>query len=93
MEQAVRDIALGSGNAYHGKPPKDRYEAIALGILRNLCDRRGIKWELGAVDGDVREDIVETMTAIIKAGVDTDIPLFEDYDAAYDWVKSQEPTQ
>jgi hypothetical protein len=33
------------------------------------------------------------MTAIIKAGVDTDIPLFEDYDAAYDWVKSQEPTQ
>ena len=45
----------------------DQAEAAALGILANLCDRRGIKHELQAVDEDIRREIVTTMAEIIRA--------------------------
>jgi hypothetical protein len=39
--------------------------AAALAVLGNLGDRRGIRHELEAVDMDVRQEIVETLTEII----------------------------
>jgi hypothetical protein len=67
MNDEHRDIAMGVKYPYHGKPPKDWAEVAALGILRDLSDRRGIKHELGNVDGDIKAEIVEKMAAIIRA--------------------------
>lgn len=61
-----RDIRVGCEYPYHGKEPIDYAERVALGILRDLSDRRGIKHELAAVDETVRVDIVESMAAIIR---------------------------
>ena len=43
---------------------------IALAILSDLTDRRGIKSELYQVDEDVRIELVESLTKIIKEGID-----------------------
>jgi hypothetical protein len=70
MADPKRDLEMGAKYPYHGKPPVDWAEAAALGILRDLNDRRGIKHELAEVDDDVRGEIVETMAAIIRAARD-----------------------
>jgi hypothetical protein len=44
----------------------DKAHVAALGVLANLCDRRGIKWELRAIDDDIKREIVDTMAAIIR---------------------------
>jgi len=66
MSNAIRDLKLGAEYPYHGKPPKDWAERAALGVLCDLCGRRGIKHELAAVDEDVRAEIVDSLVAIIR---------------------------
>lgn len=64
--KSQRDIRVGCEYPYDGRTPKDWADKAALGILRDLSDRRGIKHELGAVDDDVRPDIVDAMAEIIR---------------------------
>jgi hypothetical protein len=47
--------------------PSDAADKAALAILANLCDRRGIKQELRAVDNDVRHDLLRDVAEIIRA--------------------------
>lgn len=42
--------------------------AEARAMLADLCDRSGVKGELGMVDPDVRAQIVRDLAAIIAAG-------------------------
>lgn len=49
---------------------EDPARRAALGVLDDLGDRRGIKWGLEDVDADVRTEIVESLTAIIRAAFD-----------------------
>lgn len=64
-------------------PPVDWAHAAARGVLADLCDRRGINWEFESVDTEVRIDIVEALSAIIRlAGEVSDKPL-RDYFAAH----------
>lgn len=51
--------------------PKDWAEQAALIILRSFMDRRGIKWELGKVDHDIREEIVAYMAEAIRRSAPT----------------------
>lgn len=67
MADEHRELSMGVQYPYHGEKPKDWAEAAALGILYDLNDRRGIKHELGQVDGDTRAEIVATMASIIRA--------------------------
>jgi len=66
MSNAQRDIAAGIEYPYNDRPPKDKAEMAALGILYNFSDRHGIKNALSDVDSDVREEIVTTMADIIR---------------------------
>lgn len=47
-------------------PAMDWAHAAARGVLADLSDRRGIKWELEKVDDDVRAEIVMALAAIIR---------------------------
>lgn len=59
-------LSLGEKYPFHGKPPTDDAERAALGVLANLCDRRGIKHELNNTDDDIKDEIVTTLAAIIR---------------------------
>jgi hypothetical protein len=59
-------IEIGLKHPYNERKPVDNAEIAVLGILANLCDRRGIKNALGDVDFDVREEIVTSLAAIIR---------------------------
>jgi hypothetical protein len=69
MTQASRTYERGNAYPYHGQPPKNKFEAIALGIIADLSDRRGIKSELRQVDEDVRKTLVKDLAEIIEYGV------------------------
>lgn len=66
MTNAKFSIKIGQYYPYNNRPPKDKYEVAALGILADLNDRRGIKQEFANVDAPVREEIVESIADIIK---------------------------
>lgn len=66
MADAKFRIAQGTQSPYHEQAPTDKYEAAALGVLADLGDRKGIKWELEGVDLDVRKEIVASLAQIIK---------------------------
>lgn len=68
-EGVARDIRLGLEYPYDEKDGADRdwAEVAALGILSDFSDRRGLKHELREIDLDIRQEIVATMAAIIRA--------------------------
>lgn len=68
MSNASIYISHGLKHPYHGKPPKDWAEVAALGVLADLCDRRGIKQELRPIRGDedLSIEIVESLAEIIR---------------------------
>lgn len=47
-------------------PATDWAHAAARGVLADLCDRRGVKWELDKVDHDVRAELVQSLADIIR---------------------------
>ena len=47
-------------------PATDWAHAAARGVLADLSDRRGIKWELDKVEHDVRVELVNSVAAIIR---------------------------
>ncbi|MFN7817836.1 MAG: hypothetical protein ACK5OQ_16525 [Burkholderiales bacterium] len=47
-------------------PAKDWAHAAARGVLADLSDRRGIKWELEKVDHEVRAEMTESLAEIIR---------------------------
>lgn len=47
----------------------DPHFVAARGVLADLCDRRGIKWELSKVDHETREEIIATLAGIIRMAV------------------------
>lgn len=69
FDKVRRALALGYMNPYHEQRPKDDAEQIACAILYDLLDRRGIKWGFQDIEGDVRVEIVQTMSAYIREGM------------------------
>jgi hypothetical protein len=66
-------IALKLGDEYpyeitlgDNLTPPDWAHRAARGIMADMNDRRGIKWEIQKVDMDTRKDIVATLAAIIR---------------------------
>jgi len=47
-------------------PAKDWAHTAARGVLADLSDRRGIKWELEKVDHEVRAELTESLAEIIR---------------------------
>jgi len=47
-------------------PASDWAHAAARGVLADLLDRRGIKWELDKVEHDVRIELTQSLAAIIR---------------------------
>ncbi len=70
-DNIARELAVGTIYAYHGQPPRDDAERIALAILYDLSDRR---LGLDDVDDDVRPDIVAHMGDIIRQGMTGSFP-------------------
>ena len=48
------------------RPAKDWAEAATRGVLSDLSDRRGIKWELEKVDQETRIELVASLAEIIR---------------------------
>jgi hypothetical protein len=71
LSTAQRQLAHGSKYPYDGgseaAPAIDWAHAAARGVMADLLDRRGVKWELEKVDLDVRADIVTAVAAIVRA--------------------------
>ncbi|MBD8627694.1 hypothetical protein IFT64_12180 [Oxalobacteraceae sp. CFBP 8753] len=71
LSTAQRQLAHGSKYPYDGgseaAPAIDWAHAAARGVMADLLDRRGVKWELEKVDIDVRADIVTAVAAIVRA--------------------------
>ena len=89
-DRSERDLKMGTEYPYDGERPEvDWAHRAARGIARDLCDRGGIKHEMGRVDEAVRRDIVDAHAAIIRrapapeAGVPEYLPdpTFEDVPA------------
>lgn len=59
-------VKQASNNPYHGEPLLNQYELAASSVIRELCDRRGIKHQLENCDADVRKDIIESLAATIE---------------------------
>jgi hypothetical protein len=53
----------------HPPPSVDKARETALGILADLCDRRGISHELEAIDHDIRVELVADLAQIIRVGM------------------------
>jgi hypothetical protein len=53
-------------------PPSavDYAHYAARGIIAELDDRRGIKWELRKIDHETRADIVQSIAEIIRVAVE-----------------------
>lgn len=68
QEQASHAIKVGLEYRYDGRKDVVTDPAIvaALGICYDLCDRAGIKHEMGRVDREVRADIVDAFAEIIR---------------------------
>ena len=67
IEQAARSLKHGAVYPYaQGYEIRDAADAAAMGIAVDLCDRRGIKWEMGKVDDEVRHEIIHAHAAIIR---------------------------
>ena len=64
-------IEHGRKFPYNDRQPADKYELAALGVLADLCDRRGIKHELDDTDDDIKEEIITTLAAIIRDAVNS----------------------
>jgi len=70
-DTAKIELLRGSEFPHDGNHADSDWATIAArGVLHNLNDRRGIKWELAKVDDDIRAEIVETMADIIRAAYD-----------------------
>jgi hypothetical protein len=54
------------------KTSRDWAERAARGVLSDLSDRKGIKWELQKVDIDIRADIVQALADIIRTAKEQD---------------------
>lgn len=65
---ARSNLAFGLQCPYDGttRDVKDWAHCAALGVLSDLCGRRGVKWELQHIDGKTRREIVDSLTAIIR---------------------------
>lgn len=62
---------LDEGEDAQPEPATDWAHAAARGVLADLLDRRGIKWELEKVDQDVRVELTQSLAEIIRlAGKD-----------------------
>lgn len=74
-EIAERTLAHGVRFPYDADAPRrqglviDWAHAAALGVLADLLDRRGVKWELEKVDPETRVEIVRSLAAIIRLAV------------------------
>ena len=47
-------------------PAIDWAHTAARGVLADLCDRRGVKWELEKIDHDVRAELTQSLACIIR---------------------------
>lgn len=56
-----------NGDGKNPPPAKDWAHAAARGVLADLSDRQGIKWELEKIDEDVRAELVGSVAEIIRA--------------------------
>lgn len=63
-------IELVGIDPYHGRAPADSYELAALAVIADLTDRRGIKHQLENIDDEVRQEIVASLTAIIRKALE-----------------------
>lgn len=84
---AERRYRVGNEYPYDdGREAVDWAHKAARGILSDLCDRRGIKWEFEKVaDDDTKCDIVDSMAAIIRhsvASVEPFEPLVDEFETA-----------
>ncbi len=59
-------VKHGTEFPFNRRPPVDKAETVALAILADLTDRRGIKHELDACDLDVKDEIVTTLAAVVR---------------------------
>lgn len=66
MTDAKWTLNFGQEFPYHGRSAEDTAERAALGVLADLCDRKGIKHQLDDIDDDIRDEIVESLAAIIR---------------------------
>lgn len=70
--QIKRSLQLGEKYPYDGEgKSKDWTHLAARGILADLQDRRGIKQEFYQGDEDVRKEIIQTISDIIKEAYKT----------------------
>lgn len=72
-EKARKHIQLGVEYPYDECAPKDWCERAVQGVLADLGDRIGIDNELDSIDTEIRHEIVESLTDIVRTA-------FEDKD-------------
>lgn len=67
MSDAKFHLNLGTEFPYdEGRHEKDWAHKAARGVLSDLCDRRGVKGQLEDCDEDIRIEIVDAMSDIIR---------------------------
>lgn len=52
---------------FDGNPPTDDAHLAALAVLTDLSGRRGVGNELESIDDDIKAQLVEDLTDIIRA--------------------------
>jgi hypothetical protein len=70
-----RDIARGIQYPFSGHKPVDRADAVALGVLHDLCDRRDIKDPLLNLPPEIRLVLATEMAVIIREGMEMPWPI------------------
>lgn len=66
---ALHKLEMGMAHPYTGEAGRDAAEMIVQGIMADLTDRRGIRQELDNVDLETRQEIVNSLAKIVRAGL------------------------
>lgn len=63
---AAFSVKSAQERPYDGRKATSREHLAALAVIEDLLDRRGIKHEFDNIDADVRMEIVNDLTEVIK---------------------------
>ena len=66
MSDAEHSLQRGMEFPYDGKQAADWAHAAAQGVLADLLDRRGIKWQFEECDEETKVEITKSMAEIIR---------------------------
>ena len=80
-ESAAFHIHLAKKYPYDEREASSEYQLAAQAVISDLTSRRAIKWGFNNIDEDVRVEIVQSLTEVIRQAVEKNEEAIDALDA------------